>query len=154
MDEKTLARVQDPDAASQRFHASDSVLESLNGAVIISVRTASSFVDHVRVGGRCGISILSEQQRRLAPHFAGQLEREVVMGFREPAGTPLIEGSLAEIVTRVVDTHPAGDQLLHIAQIEHLAHGPEAHPRIFFSGRCKQIHAHDPAAESDAVDEW
>lgn len=120
--------------------------------VLISVRKVSSFVDHVGVGERCGISILSEQQRKLGPHFANRREREVKMGSRDHAGIPLLEGSLAEIIARVVDIHPAGDHLLYIAEIEHLAHGPEAHPLIFFSGRYKQIHAHDPATESDAVD--
>ena len=122
--------------------------------VLISARKASSFVDHVKVGTRCGISILSEHQCKLGPHFANRREREVTTGFRDHAGIPLLEGSLAEIIARVVDIHPAGDHLLYVAEIEHLAHGPEARPLIFFSGRYKQIHAHDPAAGSDAVDGW
>lgn len=122
--------------------------------ILVSVRKVSSFVDHVAVGVRCGISILSEQQRKLGPHFASRREREVKTGFRDHAGIPILEGSLAEIIARVVDIHPAGDHLLYIAEIEYLAHGSEAHPLIFFSGRYKQIHAHDPAAESDAMDGW
>ncbi|HEY9111306.1 MAG TPA: flavin reductase family protein [Rhodanobacteraceae bacterium] len=114
--------------------------------ILVSVRKASSFVEHVRVGSRCGINILSEQQRRLGPHFANHPEQDLDVRFDDHAGTPLLEGSLAQIVGRVVDIHPAGDHLLFIAEIEHLAHGPEAQPLIFFSGRYKQIHAHDPMA--------
>ena len=112
--------------------------------VLVSVRKASRFVRHVRSGDRCGINILSEQQRHLGPHFANRPEQEVDARFSDHAGTPLLDGSLAQIVARVVDIHPAGDHLLFIAEIEYLAHGPEAQPLIFFSGRYKQIHAHDP----------
>lgn len=112
--------------------------------VLVSVRQTSSFVEHVHVGSRCGINILSEQQRHLGPHFANRPEQDVKVRFGDHAGTPVLEGSLAQIVARVVDIHPAGDHLLFIAEIEHLAHGPEAQPLIFFSGRYKQIHAHDP----------
>jgi flavin reductase (DIM6/NTAB) family NADH-FMN oxidoreductase RutF len=122
--------------------------------VLISVRKASSFVEHVQVGGRYGINILSEQQRKLGPHFANRPEQHVEVNFRDHAGTPLLEGSLGQIVARVVDIHPAGDHLLFIAEIEHIAHGPEAQPLIFFSGRYKQIHAHDPIVQWNAMDGW
>lgn len=122
--------------------------------VLISVRRASVFVKHMRMGGRCGINILSEQQRKLGPHFANRPEPDTEARFHDHAGTPLLDGSLAEIVARVVDIHPAGDHLLFIAEIEHLAHGPEAQPLIFFSGRYKQIHAHDPIVQWNAVDGW
>ena len=122
--------------------------------ILISVRKASGFVEHVRIGSRCGINILSEQQRKLGPHFANRPEQDVEVQFRDYAGTPLLDGSLAQIVARVVDIHPAGDHLLFIAEIEHLAPGPEAQPLIFFSGRYKQIHAHDPMVQWNAVDGW
>lgn len=120
--------------------------------VLVSVRKASSFVKHVKVGARCGISILSEQQRHLGPHFAGRREREVNARFLDRAGVPLLEGSLAGIVAHVIDIHPAGDHLLYIAEVEHLAEGADAQPLIFFSGRYKQIHAHDPLLGWQAMD--
>jgi len=122
--------------------------------VLVSVRRVSAFVKHIGVGDRCGINILSEQQRKLGPHFANRPEKDVGVRFEDHAGTPLLGDSLAQMVARVVDVHPAGDHLLFIAQIEHLAHGPEAQPLIFFSGRYKQIHAHDPMAPGDALDGW
>ncbi|TAN05612.1 MAG: flavin reductase [Rhodanobacteraceae bacterium] len=112
--------------------------------VLVSIRKRSSFVKHVRVGSRCGINILSEQQRKLGPHFAHYPPADAGIPFLMHAGTPLLAGSLAQIIARVTDIHPAGDHLLFIAEIEHLTHGPEAQPLIFFSGRYKRIHAHDP----------
>jgi flavin reductase (DIM6/NTAB) family NADH-FMN oxidoreductase RutF len=112
--------------------------------VLVSVRARASFVRHIGVGTRCGINILSEQQRNLGPHFAHYPPPAVAVPFQTRAGIPLLEGSLAQIIARVTDIHPAGDHLLFIAAIEHLAPGPEAQPLIFFSGRYKRIHAHDP----------
>jgi flavin reductase (DIM6/NTAB) family NADH-FMN oxidoreductase RutF len=114
--------------------------------VLVSVRKSSSFTEHVHVGDRCGINILSERQRHLGPHFANRPEQEVDVQFVDHAGTPLLDDSLAQVVARIVDIHPAGDHLLFIAEVEHLVHGHEAQPLIFFSGRHKQIRAHDPVS--------
>lgn len=119
--------------------------------VLVSVRKSSSFSQHLQVGSRCGINILSERQRYLGPHFASRPEQEVEVRFSDHAGTPLLDDSLAQIVARVVDIHPAGDHLLFIAEVEHLAHGLEAQPLIFFSGRYKQIHAHEPEARDNGA---
>ncbi|HEX7325316.1 MAG TPA: flavin reductase family protein [Rhodanobacteraceae bacterium] len=113
--------------------------------VLVSVRKGSRFVRHVHPGDRCGISILAEQQRALGPHFANHTAQTSGVLFADFAGTPVLDGSLAQIVARVVEIHPAGDHLLFIAAIEHLRHGPEAQPLIFFSGRYKEVHAHAPA---------
>ena len=122
--------------------------------VLISVRRTSSFVEHVQVGSRYGVNILSEQQCKLGPHFANRPEQDVEANFHNHEGTPLLDGSLGQVVARVIDIHPAGDHLLFIAEIEHLAYGPEAQPLIYFSGRYKQIHAHDPMTQQDATDGW
>ena len=40
--------------------------------VTVSVRRASSFNDHVGLGARYGVNILTEQQQHLGGHFANQ----------------------------------------------------------------------------------
>ena len=123
--------------------------------ILISVRRTSNFVQHVHVGDRYGVNVLAEAQEHLAPYFARRPDGATKVAFRDHFGTPLIDASLAQIVARVVDIHPAGDHLLYIAAIEHLWHGPEAKPLIFFSGKYKQIHAHEPAIQwNDALDGW
>lgn len=121
--------------------------------VLVSVRETSSFVGSVGIGDRYGISILSERQGHLGPHFSRQAKRHAEVRFEEHGDIPLVADSLAQMVVRVVDIHPAGDHLLFIAEVEHLAHGPEAQPLIFFSGRYKKIHAHDPDTEWNVADE-
>jgi flavin reductase (DIM6/NTAB) family NADH-FMN oxidoreductase RutF len=57
----------------------------------------------------------------------------------------MIEDCLGYVVAQVVDIHPAGDHLLYIAEIKHLALGADAAPLIFFGGRYKRLQAHTPA---------
>lgn len=114
--------------------------------VLVSVRRTSGFTRHVGVGSRVGINILSERQSGHAARFANRPRQDLDARFSDHAGTPLLDGSLAQIVARIVDIHSAGDHLLYIGAVEHLAHGPEAQPLIYYSGRYKQVQAHDPSA--------
>jgi len=118
--------------------------------VLISVRRCSSFVEHVEVGSHCGVNILTEQQRTLGPYFANHRPQGAHVCFQDHGGTPLLEGSLARMVVRIINIRPAGDHFLFIAQIEHLEHGPGVPPLIFFSGRYKQIQMHDPESRTIA----
>ena len=122
--------------------------------VTVSVRRASSFNDHVALGAHYGVNILTDEQQHLGGHFAGQAARDASVTFSMDHGTPLLENSLAHIVARVVDIHPAGDHLLYIGEVERLIVGAEAKPLIFFTGRYKQIAAHEPSMQWSALDGW
>lgn len=110
--------------------------------VLVSVRRQSSFNAQIRVGDCYGVNFLAEHQQHLSAHFGGQRDSSLTPDFFDSHGVPLLEGSLAYIVARVTDIHPAGDHLLYIAEIEHLHCGHEAPPLIFYSGAYRQLHAH------------
>lgn len=38
--------------------------------------------------------------------------------------------------------HEAGDHLLYVGQVEHMALGPERKPLVFYSGTYKQVSIH------------
>lgn len=123
--------------------------------VLVSLRKESNVIQHLREGECYGVNFLSEAQQDLSTHFAGKPVEDISIDYRDQSGTPLILGSLAHIVARVVDVHAAGDHLLFIAEIEFLWQGPEAKPLIFYSGKYKQIHAHEPSVYwNDALDGW
>jgi flavin reductase (DIM6/NTAB) family NADH-FMN oxidoreductase RutF len=113
--------------------------------VLVSLRRESSVNAHIGIGDRYGVSFLTDAQMDIGLHFAGNRIPGLELEFADFEGTPMIAESLAQIVARVVDVHPAGDHLLYIAQVERLRKGPEATPLIFYSGRYKQIHAHEPS---------
>lgn len=112
--------------------------------VLVSVRRQSLFTSHIGLGERYGVNFLAEHQQDLSAHFGGRRDERLAPRFADVLGVPLLEGSLAHIVARVVDIHPAGDHLLYIAEIEHLRCGSEAPPLIFYTGSYKQLHAHEP----------
>lgn len=84
--------------------------------------------------GRYGVSVLSNDQEEYAAHFAGQRPAAVEPKFVWRHGIPLLEGALAHLVCRVVDSHPAGDHLLWIGEVEDLDHR-DAEPLLFYTGR-------------------
>ena len=123
--------------------------------VLVSLRRESSVTSHLQVGDCYGVNFLSEAQQDLSTPFAGKPVEGIKLNFQDQQGTPLLPGSLAHVVARVVDVHPAGDHFLYIAAIEHLWQGPEAKPLIFYSGKYKQILAHEPTMQfNDALDGW
>jgi flavin reductase (DIM6/NTAB) family NADH-FMN oxidoreductase RutF len=115
--------------------------------ILVSIRRESAFTREVHLGDRYGVNFLAEHQQRLSAHFGGRRDDGLTPQFFDWQGTPLLEGSLAHIVARVTDIHPAGDHLLYIAEIEHLRCGNEAPPLIFYSGAYKQLHAHQPPVQ-------
>lgn len=112
--------------------------------VLVSVRQASMFTRQVTLGEHYGVNFLAEHQQRLSAHFGGCRDEGLQPRFSDWRGVPLLEGSLAHIVARVVDIHPAGDHLLYIAEIEYLCCGDEAPPLLFYSGNYKQLNAYEP----------
>lgn len=123
--------------------------------VLVSVRRESSFNDYVGLGSRYGVNILTEDQQHLGGHFANQAARNPAVTFSMHGDTPLLESSLAHLVARVVDVHPAGDHLLYLGEVERLLLGAEAKPLIFFTGRYKHIDAHSPSGmQWSALDGW
>jgi flavin reductase (DIM6/NTAB) family NADH-FMN oxidoreductase RutF len=83
---------------------------------------------------RYGVSVLCHDQEHLAAHFAAQRASPTEPKFVWQQGIPLLEGALAHLVCRVVDSHPAGDHVLWIGEVEHLDHQDGA-PLLFFTGR-------------------
>ncbi len=123
--------------------------------VLVSVRRNSQFTAHVRHGSRYGVNLLAESQQDLSSHFGGRPVEGMPIPFVHSTGTPLIDGSLAHNVARVVDIHAAGDHLLYIGEIEHLSHGTDASPLIFYGGNYRQVHTPaKPAVQWQSTDGW
>ena len=123
--------------------------------ILVSIRNASSFNQFVGKDVHYGVNFLAESQRWLSGHFGGRPEQDAELPFIYHEQTPLLDGSLVQLVARTVDVHPAGDHLLYIGEIEHVRIGAQRKPLLFFSGRYHQMHARAPAVEwSGSVDGW
>jgi flavin reductase (DIM6/NTAB) family NADH-FMN oxidoreductase RutF len=112
--------------------------------VLVSVRASSRFNKWVQGGVPYGINLLGESQRPLSMHFGGSPSDGLALPFISDQGTPLLDGSLAQIAARTVDVHPAGDHYLYIGEVESVRFGEHERPLVFYGGRYRQILTHLP----------
>ncbi len=85
------------------------------------------------------VNILAEDQRLISTVFSGAppAERFTHVDIRESeTGCPIIEGSLAHIDTRVVDTFDGGDHTIFLAEVVDMNNMREdAAPLLYFRGK-------------------
>lgn len=123
--------------------------------ILISVRNNSRFNQSVREGMRYGINFLTESQSSLTSPFDGRTEQRADVTYTDHRGTPLLDGSLMQLVARTVDVHPAGDHLLYIGEVEHLRLGERRDPLMSSGSRHYSMQARPPSAElSGRIDCW
>lgn len=113
--------------------------------VLVSLSNRSRMNTLLQAGGRYGINVLAASQEEHSRHFGGRPVESLQINWLayQDTGVPLLEDCVAHIVARVVDIHPAGDHTLYIGQVEYLQYW-ERRPLLFFSGKYKQIEAHEP----------
>jgi len=123
--------------------------------VLVSLRRESRVTRQLGVGVRYAVNVLAEGQQALSARFSRSHVDDDPLDFEFSAGTPLLRGSLAHIVGRVVDVHAVGDHFLHIAEVEQLIQATEARPLIFHAGAYKRVRAHEPGENpGDGLDGW
>ena len=106
--------------------------------VLVSVDNQTKMHQLLPQTGRYGVSILAEEQRALSQHFAGQPQEGLEVPFVWHDGLPLLEGSVAHLICRVVDPHPAGDHTLYIGRVEYLDYR-DAAPLLFYTGNYQNL---------------
>lgn len=107
--------------------------------VLVSIASGAKMDGWIRGAGRYAVSILHRDQERLSLHFAGARLRTPpapVFGWR--LGLPVLDGALAHLACSVVDSHPAGDHVLHIGRVDGLwDRGGE--PLVFHTGAFRAL---------------
>jgi flavin reductase len=76
---------------------------------------------HLGIGRRVGISILSREQKDLSERFAakaGQDGYRHIETIRMPRGAPTLRDALAQMEGSVVDVRPVGDHAIVLVEFE------------------------------------
>ena len=107
--------------------------------VLVSVDRRARMSNLLHEGTRMGVNVLEARQEALSDHFAGR----AVEGTPEPRfelvhDTPLVEGAIAHLVTRVVRSYWGGDHSLFLAQVVYARYG-EGEPLLFHGGRYERL---------------
>ena len=86
------------------------------------------------------VNILAANQLDLSKRFAKSGGDKFADVACRPGklGVPVIEGSLAAIECRVIETHDAGDHVIHIGEVEH-AEAQGGMPLLFYQGNYRQL---------------
>jgi flavin reductase (DIM6/NTAB) family NADH-FMN oxidoreductase RutF len=106
--------------------------------VLVSLDNRSNMNSILPKSKRYGVSILCNEQEHLSQHFAGRPKEGLDVPFVEKRGIPVLDGSLACLVCRVVDEHPAGDHTLFIGRVEYLDYSSGA-PLLFYTGGYRHL---------------
>ena len=86
------------------------------------------------------VNILSDTQQALSARFAksGGDKFAGVACRAGHLGVPLIEGAIATLECRIVETHDAGDHVIHIGEVAQTTiHS--GRPLLFFQGQYRQL---------------
>ena len=109
--------------------------------VLISVDGRAKMHALLNEGKRIGISVLSEGQEDLSDRFAGRPGGTgPEPSFDVVRETPLVEGALAHLVSRVTRSYWGGDHSLFLAFVEY-AHYGQGSPLLFHGGHYEALSA-------------
>ena len=86
------------------------------------------------------VNVLSEEQEDLSRRFAvsGGDKFTDVACHPGRLGAPVLDGTLAHLECRIVETHEGGDHVIHIGEVEH-AEVHSGRPLLFFLGKYARL---------------
>jgi len=88
------------------------------------------------------VNILSEEQEDLSRRFAVSGGDKFANVACRPGrlGAPVLEGTIAHVECRIVETHEGGDHVIHLGEVEH-AEVRDGRPLLFYQGRYGRLPA-------------
>lgn len=112
---------------------------SLNPRLVtISIGENAKMLDKINESGKFAVNILSEAQKELSMHFAGQIKDNRQIEFGWINELPVIKNALANIVCKVYSKQIAGDHTLFIGEVTELVIS-EGAPLTFYEGKYGKI---------------
>jgi len=112
--------------------------------VLVCVDQRSHLLPLLKQGRYFGVNVLKEHQQAVSVYFAQAEqtpEAEAKLGIRyrwTPAGIPLLEDTIAQIVCRVVASYIAGDHTIFLGEVQSADLFP-GEPLLFFRSHYRQL---------------
>lgn len=104
--------------------------------VLVCLDLESRTLTRVREHQRLAVNVLAADQEELAIRFAGKashVEKFREVPWREEAGVPVLEGTVAWVAGPVRDLVPGGDHTIAVTEVEALG-APGGDPLLFHAG--------------------
>jgi flavin reductase (DIM6/NTAB) family NADH-FMN oxidoreductase RutF len=112
--------------------------------ILVCVDQRSHLLPLLKQNRFFGVSVLKEHQQPVSVYFAQAdqtPEAEASLGVRfrwTPAGIPLLEDTIAQIVCRVVASYIAGDHTIFLGEVQSAELFP-GEPLLFFRSQYRQL---------------
>lgn len=104
--------------------------------LIICIDKKAETHPHFSDSRRFVVNILAEDQAELSTRFAksgGDKFGDLTFSANQD-GVPVLEGTIAHVECRIIETHEGGDHVIHIGEVQH-AEVRGGRPLCFFQGR-------------------
>jgi flavin reductase (DIM6/NTAB) family NADH-FMN oxidoreductase RutF len=120
---------------------------------VVSVSKKARMHAALSKAGHFGVSILTQSQHHLSPHFSGRPRLDLDPAFEVIGGTPVLRDAVATITADIVARHECGDHTLFVGHIRNLRrHGGP--PLVIHSGRIASLLYSGEDASDLIADLW
>lgn len=108
---------------------------SLNPKLVtVSIDNNATMLEKIKSSGHFSVSFLSEDQKDISMHFAGQTKENREIDFDNVNGVPAIQNALASIICDLERSYEVGDHTLFIGEVTELKL-TDGNPLTFFGGK-------------------
>ncbi|MGR6342306.1 flavin reductase family protein [Priestia megaterium] len=106
--------------------------------VLISIGEKAKMLDKINESGKFAVNILSDDQKDLSMHFAGQIKEKRQIEFDWINELPVIKNALTNIVCKVHSKQIVGDHTLFIGEVTDIV-TCEGAPLAFYEGKYSKV---------------
>lgn len=106
--------------------------------IAISIDENASMYNKLQETKQFGLSILQEGQKELSMIFSRQMEKNRDIPYIVQDDVPVIDGSIATLSCKVMDTAKAGDHMIFIAEVTEIKVN-EGNPLLFYGGNYRTV---------------
>ncbi len=103
--------------------------------VVISIGKNASMLKKIKKRKKYAVNILSQEQKELSKHFAGQMNKDIEVTFDRLADLPVISGASTQVACDVVSEYVEGDHTLFIGQVRDIHLSNRSNPLLFYKGK-------------------
>jgi flavin reductase (DIM6/NTAB) family NADH-FMN oxidoreductase RutF len=110
--------------------------------VVICIDRKTETFPHFLTSRCFVVNILAESQQELSACFAksGGDKFAGLSYATSASGVPILEGTLAHLACKLVETHEGGDHVIHVGEVEDVV-VRGGRPLLFFQGRYQKLPA-------------
>ncbi len=107
--------------------------------ICIDHQTASHAL--IAVAGSFAVNMLDERSEHLSRHFASHVpDKFAGVGYRfGTTGAPILDGALAVVECRIVNSLPGGDHTIFVGQVVAAIASDDRQPLLYFRGGYREL---------------